>query len=114
MTWYDAADRYPDGTAGVYIVRFASGRRVAGKVPWWLWLVLGPLGITLPDDSVVVLKGALKWPFRRSWLAVHIQGNALAEVEFGAAGFVGGKWLGPAGERAPIVRAVRKWAEGQG
>jgi hypothetical protein len=113
MTWNDAADRYPDGQGGVHIVRFAAGRLVAGRLPRWLGVVLMLTGLALPDDGVAVIKGALKWPPRKSWLSLHIRANTLAPLEFGEGGFLGGRWLGPAGERAAIVRAVREWVEKQ-
>jgi hypothetical protein len=113
MTWSDAADRYPDGTSGVHIVRFAAGRLVAGRLPRWLGLLLSLTGLALPDDGVVVLKGALKGPLRKSWLSLHIRANATAPLGIDACGFVGGKWLGPAGERTAIVRAVKAWVEEQ-
>lgn len=108
MTWSEATTKFRQGTGGAYLVEFAAGRVIAGKLPWVLRLVLSVLGIALPPNAVVMVKGALKLPFKRSWLAAFVALGGDLPVWSEQGDPANGRWIGPAGERQRMVEALRR------
>ena len=114
MTWRQLQQTWQQGRGGIYaVVTNSIGAVTEGRLPWWVGLVLGAVGYTLPRQAVLLVKGAVKWPLKRSWLVVFAQEAATEEVaRQNGADFRGAMGIGPSGERTKVVAEVMRFAEG--